>query len=32
MVPAGTLRFGALVIQPGLRTVQRDGVTLDLTA
>jgi DNA-binding response OmpR family regulator len=28
----GTLRFGSLAIRPLLRTAQRDGVTLDLTA
>jgi DNA-binding response OmpR family regulator len=32
MVLDGTLRFGSLVIQPRLRTVQRDGAILDLTA
>lgn len=32
MVLDGALRLGALVIQPQLRTVQRDGTSLDLTA
>ena len=32
MVLDGALRVGSLVIQPRLRTAQRDGVTLDLTA
>jgi DNA-binding response OmpR family regulator len=32
MVLDGTLRVGALVIQPRLRTLQRDGIALDLTA
>lgn len=32
MVLDGALRFGALVIQPRLRTVRREGALLDLTA
>lgn len=32
MVLDGALRVGALVIQPSLRRVERDGVRLDLTA
>jgi two-component system response regulator ResD len=32
MVLDGALRLGALVVQPQLRTVERDGTPLDLTA